>query len=200
MNVADVVIIVVLLIGLFSGIGRGFVRGLMGLVALVVGIMIASGNYQRLADSVLSFVPGERWPEILSFVVIFLVVVLLVGLIGRIISKALRKASLGWLDRLAGAILGVVVASVILGVILLLAAMGGLEDQRILVESRMAPRVIGVTDVAVSLLPADAREKIEEHYGKLRSRWEAARQERARLVGQPAHPPEKEDRSGEPSI
>jgi membrane protein required for colicin V production len=189
MNVTDVVIIVVLLIGFFSGIGRGFVRGLMGLVALVAGIMIASGNYQRLADSVLSFMPGENGPEILSFVVIFLVVVLLVGLIGRIISKALKQASLGWLDRLAGAILGIVIASVVLSVILLVAAMGGLDDQKLLVESRMAPRVIGVTDVVVSILPEDVRLRIDEHYGRLRSQWEAVRRERARLVESPAFPP-----------
>jgi membrane protein required for colicin V production len=185
MNVTDIVIIVVLLIGFFSGIGRGFVRALMGLVALVVGIMIASGNYQRLADSVLSFMPGEHGAEILSFVVIFLVVVLLVGLIGRIVSRALKQASLGWLDRLAGAILGVVVASVVLSVILLIASMAGLEDQKLLVESRMAPRVIGVTDVVVSILPEDVRLRIDEQYGKLRSQWEAMRRERARLVEEP---------------
>ncbi len=186
MNVTDVVIIVILLIGFFSGIGRGFVRGLLGLVALVAGIMIASGNYQRLADSVLSFMPGDKGPEILSFVVIFLIVVLLVGLLGRIISRALRHVSLGWLDHLAGAILGVVVASVIVSVLLLVAAMAGLEDQRLLVESRMAPRVIGVTDVVVSVLPADVRERIEEHYGKLRLQWQTVKQERARLVETPA--------------
>lgn len=182
MNVTDVVIIVVLLIGFFSGIGRGFVRGLMGLVALVVGIMVASGTYQRLAGSALSFIPGDKGPEIVSFAVIFLVVVLLVGLIGRIISRALRQVSLGWLDRLAGAILGIVVASVILSVILLVAAMADLEDQKLLAESRMAPRVIGVTDVVVSIFPADVRLRIEEHYGKLRSKWESVKRERARLV------------------
>lgn len=182
MNVTDVVIIVVLLIGFFSGIGRGFIRGILGLVALVVGIMIASGNYQRLADTALTFIPGENWPEILSFVVIFLVVVLLVGLVGRIISRALRSASLGWLDRLAGAILGLIVASVVLSVLLLLAAMAGLEDQKLLAESRMAPRVIGVTDVVVSILPEDARMRIEAQYGKLKAKWESAEEERATLV------------------
>lgn len=196
MNVTDVVIIVILLIGFFSGIGRGFVRGLLGLIALVVGIMIASGNYQRLADSVLSFMPGHKGPEILGFVVIFLVVVLLVGLLGRIISRALRHVSLGWLDRLAGAILGVVVASVILSVILLVVAMAGLEDQKLLAESRMAPRVIGVTDVVVSILPADVRERIEEHYGKLRLQWQTVKQERARLVEAPTSgPPDLDERS-----
>jgi membrane protein required for colicin V production len=186
MNVTDIVIIVVLLIGFFSGIGRGFVRGILGLVALVVGIMIASGNYQRLSGVAFTFVPGENGPEILSFILIFLVVVLLVGLAGRLISRALRHASLGWLDRLAGAILGIVVASVILSVILLLAAMAGLEEQKLLAESRMAPRVIGVTDVVVSILPEDARARIEEHYSKLRAQWDAVRQERARLVEETA--------------
>jgi membrane protein required for colicin V production len=192
MNVTDVVIIVVLLIGLGSGLARGFVRGLLGLVALVAGIMIASGNYERLADAAFSFVPGDSGPEILGFVVIFLVVVLLVGLLARIISKALRHASLGWLDRLAGAVLGGVIAAVVLGVILLIAAMAGLEEQKLLTESRMAPRVIGVTDIVVSMLPKDVRRKIDSYYGKLRSQWETAKKERALLVFHP------EPLSGEP--
>lgn len=194
MNITDVVIIVILLIGFGSGIARGFVRGLLGLVALVAGIMIASGNYERLADSALSFMPGDSGPEVLSFVAIFLVVVLMVGLLARIVSRALKQASLGWLDRLAGAVLGAVIAAVVLGVILLVAAMAGLEEQELLAESRMAPRVIGVTDIVVSLLPQDVRRKIDAHYGKLRSQWESVKRERALLVVAPGDPFAEPDR------
>ncbi len=178
MNVADVAIWILLVIGFVSGLARGFVRGLMSLVGLFLGIVVAAGNCRRLADPLLSSVPGDRAPEIVAFVIIFVVVALLVGVVARIISKALKLAALGWLDRLAGAALGIIMASMVAGILLLLAVMGGLEGKRAFAESEMAPRVIGLTDVAVSLLPEEARDRIEDHYARLRKEWERAKLKR----------------------
>ena len=176
MNLADLVILIVLLIGFTAGLARGFVRGLLGMVGLVLGVMIAAGNYERLAALAPSFIPGERGAEILSFIVIFLVVIVLVGVVARIIAKALRLAALGWLDRLAGAALGVAMAAVVAGVLLLLAVMAGFEEEKLLVESSTAPRVLRVTDMVVGVLPSEARKSVEEHYAKLREQWDAARE------------------------
>ena len=176
MNLADLVILIILLIGFTAGLARGFVRGLMGLIGLVLGIMLAAGNYERLAELVPSFIPGERGAEIVSFVVIFLVVVFLVAIVARIFARGLRSAALGWLDRLVGAALGIVMSATVAGVFLLIAVMAGFEEEKLLVESAMAPRVLRVTDVVVSVLPAEARKSIEEYYGKLRTQWESARE------------------------
>ena len=175
MNLADLVILIILLIGFTAGLARGFVRGLLGMAGLVLGILLAAGNYERLAALAPSFIPGERGAEILSFIVIFLVVIVLVGIVARIIAKALRLAALGWLDRLMGAALGIAMAAVVAGVFILLAVMAGFEEEKLLVESRTAPRVLRVTDVVVSVLPSEARKGIEEYYAKLREQWDAAR-------------------------
>ncbi len=182
MNVADLVIIVLVVIGFFSGLVRGFVRGLLGLVGLFLGIMLAAGYHEWLAGGYLSFVPGQSAPEIISFVIIFLAVVIVVSIIAHIVAKALRLATLGWLDRLLGGVLGAGIATVVVGVVLLLAVMGGLQDRKALVESSMAPRVLGVTDVVVSVLPPEARAKVEEQYGKLRGEWDKARQRKENVV------------------
>ena len=178
MNLADLVILIILLIGFTAGLARGFVRGLMGLAGLVLGIMLAAGNHVRLAELIPFSIPGERSAEIVSFVVIFLVVIVLVGIVARIIAKALRLAALGWLDRLTGSALGIAIAASVTGVILLIAVMAGFEEERLLVESVMAPRVLRVTDVVVNVLPSEARKSIKEDYEKLREQWEAAREKR----------------------
>jgi len=174
MNFADVAIAIILIIGLFSGLAKGFVRGLFGLVALVLGIMIAAGTYERVSTGVLAFIPGDRAPEVLSFVLIFLVVVLAIGLLGRIISKALKLAALGWLDRLLGGLLGVGMASIVVGLLLLVAVMAGFQDQKMLKESRLAPSVLRLTDVIVTFVPEDARERFEKSYDDLRDGWDRA--------------------------
>ncbi len=185
MNVADLVIAVVLLIGLLSGLARGFVRCLLGLVALVVGILVAAGFHELVAETAFSFLPGDHAPKIVSFVVIFLVVVLLIGLVARIIAKTLKLATLGWLDGLLGAILGLATAAVVAGVLLLLLVMAGLGGHDFLVESRLAPRVLGVTDAIVQVLPADAREAVEEHYRTLRTKWDEEAARRGSRAGAP---------------
>jgi membrane protein required for colicin V production len=175
MNVADVVIAIILVIGVASGLSRGFIRGLFGLAALVLGVRIAAGSYDRVADSVLFFVPGDFGPEIVSFVLIFLLVLIAIGWLGRVIAKALKLAALGWLDRLAGGVLGFIMASVVIGIALLVAIMAGLERTSVLVESRLAPRMLRVTDAIVSVVPDEARGRFERGYEELRARWEASR-------------------------
>jgi membrane protein required for colicin V production len=187
---------VILLIGFFSGLVRGFVRGLLGLVGLFLGIMLAAAHYEWLASRFLSFLPGEQAPVIVSFVVIFLAVVILVGIIARIIAKAMRLATLGWLDRLLGGVLGVGIASVVIGVLLLLAVLAGLESSPMLVGSRSAPMALDVTDLVVRILPENARATVEEHYDKLRAEWDAARERRENLVLAPlGHERERQRRA-----
>jgi membrane protein required for colicin V production len=189
MNVADLIIVIIVVIGFFSGLVRGFVRGLLGLVGLYAGIMIAAGYHQQAAASIFSFMPGDRAPDIVSFVLIFLAVIILVGIIARLIAKALKLAALGWLDRVLGGVLGAGIASVVVGIVLLLAVMAGLEESPALVNSRMAPRVLGVTDLVVTILPPNARAVVNEQYGKLRAEWEGARQREENLVAAPEPPP-----------
>ncbi len=125
MNVIDIVIGVILVIGLLAGIRRGFIRSLFGLAALAVGIVAAGAGFAYAAKKVFVLLPGERVPEVVSFILIFLIVFGVIVLFGHLIAKALKMASLGWLDRLAGGLLGIIMASLWTGVFLLLAVIGG---------------------------------------------------------------------------
>jgi membrane protein required for colicin V production len=183
MNVVDILIVAVIVISVIRGLIRGFIRGLAGLAALIVGVVVAAQTYPWLADSAFFAIPGSHGPEIVGFIVAFLIVALLISWVGRLISKVVKLASLGWVDHLAGGGLGFVKGCIIVGVVLLLAVMAGLEDSRSLAESELAPVVFTVTDWIVAMIPEDARAKFESSYQKLRGRWERARREdRAELV------------------
>lgn len=178
MNWVDVVIVAILFIGLVKGLANGFVRGLFGLVALVLGIMLAAANYQQVAELALTRLPlGEEGQAIIAFLLVFVVVLILVGVVGRIISNALKLASLGWLDRLAGGVLGVFMSCLFVAVVLLVVVMAGFHTNGGVRRSQVAPVVISVMDGVVALAPEDVREKIEGQYVKLRLEWEKARKE-----------------------
>jgi membrane protein required for colicin V production len=171
MNATDVIIGVILILGLISGIARGFVRGLFGLAGLVLGVMIAAGNYEHAARTVLAFMPDERLRTILAFVAILLIVLVLFSLLGRLLSKAVHLAELGWMDRLAGAVLGLVTASILSGMLLILTVVGGVHGERFLVDSVLAPKVLAVTDAVVSIFPGVAQGRIEQARQELRREW-----------------------------
>jgi membrane protein required for colicin V production len=178
MNWVDIIILIILAIGFFKGLGNGFVRGLFGLAALVLGVMVAAANSGQVTELVFSRLQIDpQGQALLGFLLVFVVVLIVVSVIGRVISKALKLAALGWLDRLAGAVLGLVISCMFVGVLLLLVVMAGLETNNGVARSTVAPTVITVMDAVVAFAPDAAREKIDEHYVKLRLEWERARKE-----------------------
>jgi membrane protein required for colicin V production len=184
MNATDIIIGVILILGLISGIARGFVRGLFGLAGLVLGVMIAAGNYEHAARTVLAFMPDERLRTILAFVAILLIVLVLFSLLGRLLSKAVHLAELGWMDRLAGAVLGLLTASILSGMLLMMAVIGGVHGERFLVDSVLAPKVLAVTDAVVCIFPGVAQDRIERARDELRREWNHERGHGATIVVQ----------------
>jgi len=183
MNGVDLVILVILAIGFVSGLARGLVRTLFGLAALVLGIVAAAGSFGYVGASIFGFLPDERVGEIIAFILVFLIVFFIIAFIGRLVAKALKLAALGWVDRLAGGILGILIASIVAGTLLLLAVLGGFHKSPALAHSAMAPRVLSVTDAIVTLVPQNVRDGFEEEYRSLRGEWEEARRRaRTRLV------------------
>jgi membrane protein required for colicin V production len=197
MNAADLVIAIVLLVGFLIGLSRGFVRGLLGLAGLGLGIILAASFHEQVAETVFTFVPGEAASKIVAFVVIFLAIVILVGLVARLIAKAMKLSSLGWFDGLLGGLLGLAIAVIVSGVLLLLAVMAGLQEENFLIESRLAPKVLGGTDAIVGLLPDDTRQVIEEQYEELRTEWDRAAKRRRPSEGQTDEEARDEGATGE---
>ncbi len=162
MNWVDIIIVIVLAIGLGKGVANGFVRGIFGIAALVLGIVIAAANYQEVVNTLFSRLQiGADGRAILGFLLVFVVVLILVSVVGRIVTKALKLVSLGWMDRLGGGVLGLLMASLFTGVLLLLVAMAGLEANAGLARSVVAPMVIRVTDTVIVFAPDVAREMVE---------------------------------------
>ena len=185
MNWVDIIVVIILAIGLGKGLANGFVRGIFGIAALVLGIVIAAGNYEQVTEVLFSRLQiGAQGQAILGFMLVFVIVLILVSVVGRIIAKALKLASLGWLDRLAGGILGLVMACLFTGVLLLLVVMAGLQSNTGVARSVVAPTIIGVMDTIVAYAPDVTRDMIDEHYIKLRLEWEKARREAPREEGE----------------
>ncbi|MCX6287818.1 MAG: CvpA family protein [Bacteroidetes bacterium] len=119
MNFFDVLILGFLALFVINGFRKGFIISLASLAALILGIYLAihfSNYIQTLLQD--NFHPSKTWLPILSFSVTFLIVVILVLIVAKLMEKIIDVVGMGFLNKLAGALLGllkgVVLASIIL--------------------------------------------------------------------------------------
>ncbi len=107
MNALDLVIILLLIWGTFSGFRKGLLLELIGIVAFVVGIAVGLKLLQWSMDWLANHVDiHESMAPYVAFFVLFVLVVVAINLIGSIASKALHLTFLGVVDSLLGAVIG----------------------------------------------------------------------------------------------
>ncbi|MEO8766439.1 MAG: CvpA family protein [Ginsengibacter sp.] len=117
--VIDIAFFFTLVLAVFNGLRKGFVVGIFSLLAFIIGLAAA-----LKFSSVVALYLGEnvatasRWLPALSFFLVFIGVIILVGLGAKFIRKMIDLAMLGWLDRLGGMVLYVLIYTIIFSVML----------------------------------------------------------------------------------
>jgi membrane protein required for colicin V production len=118
MNWIDLFIIIVLAIALFRGFTDGFVKEVISLAALILGIWgaikFSAFTAAKLYDW---FDMTGQYVGIIAFMVTFGIIVVLIHFIGLIADKFVNAVSLGFLNRILGIVFGVFKNVLILSVI-----------------------------------------------------------------------------------
>jgi membrane protein required for colicin V production len=119
MNWLDIVLAIPMLWFLYRGFRNGLVIELASLAALILGIYVAL-HFSFYAEGWLTdnFEISDKYLYIISFALTFIIVALLVFLAGKIIHKLVGIIFLGFLNRLAGGLFGLLKAALVLSVIL----------------------------------------------------------------------------------
>ena len=119
MSFLDIILGVLLVWGLWKGLRNGLIIELASIVALIAGIYGAI-HFSYYAGDQLSLRIDweERYINLTAFIITFILIVLAVHLLAKLLTKVASFAMLGWLNRLAGGIFGVVKVAVILGALL----------------------------------------------------------------------------------
>ena len=115
----DIIVLVLCGIALFKGLRKGFVLAVFSLLSFVIGLAAAL----KLSALVAVYLGrninvAEKWLPFLAFILVFIVVILLVRLGARVIEKFLQLAMLGWLNKLCGVALYVILYLIILSIVL----------------------------------------------------------------------------------
>ncbi len=121
MNWIDFVLIGLLLVAIFIGSKRGLFSGLMGVAGLMAGVIFATDYVDWITAKFLSHMKVSTvMVAFMGFVVTMVLIYVCAKLLGYIFYKVASLKSLGNLDKVGGAIMGIFNGWIILGVILFL--------------------------------------------------------------------------------
>lgn len=121
MNYIDLVLGILLILAAIQGFRKGFIVELASLAALVLGIWGGIKFSDWTADFITNNTGFDsKYLSIIAFLVTFIAIVVLIHVLGKVIDNAVKAVALGFLNRLAGIIFGVLKAAVILSIFLLL--------------------------------------------------------------------------------
>jgi membrane protein required for colicin V production len=166
MNWLDFVFLVILLGAVIAGIVRGLVRQVIGLAAVIIGLILASLYYRGPAEIIGKVAHNRLLSHFLGFLLIFFCVLAAGGILGFLISK-IMKGPLALANRLLGGVFGLLEALLVCGVLVF--ALTVFDVARPALEtSRLAPVCVGLTRAAVHLIPQDLRDRFNRSYQEIR--------------------------------
>ena len=156
MNAADWLIIGALFVSVAIAISQGFFYEVISLAGTVLGYLLASWQYHRVADWIAPYVKNAWVGEIVGFLIIFVAVVVLAGLIARLVRWAMKEAGLSWFDRILGAGFGVLRGGLVVAVVSLVMTSFA-PGSKLLEGSQLAPYFLVVGRAAIWLAPSELR-------------------------------------------
>jgi membrane protein required for colicin V production len=118
----DAAFLMIMILAVYKGYTKGFIVGIFSFIAFVIGLAAAL-KLSVVASHYLETSSGmaHKWLPFISFAIVFIVVVLLVNIGARIIKKAISLVMLGWVDKLGGIILYIIIYTIIFSVLLFFA-------------------------------------------------------------------------------
>ena len=173
MALIDWLILVILLVSVLSAAKNGFFLEICSLAGALIGLVLASWNYQRLLPWITRWVHSLPAAEALSFLLIALGIMILAGLFGRVIRWSIHSIGLGWADRFLGAFFGFVKGFVLI-TIALFAVAAFFPQASWFRQSRLAPEFLSAAHRASIVAPHGLESRIRVGIGILRSsepRW-----------------------------
>ena len=171
-NWLDLALIALFIGSVIGGLMRGFSRTIVGFATSVVAVLASIWFYGAVAVFLRPYVAYPALANFAGFGIIFCVITITGAVISRILERAIKWAGLRWLDRLFGAGLGAIRASIIAAAIVLgLCAFARNPPPASVAQSRLAPYAIEVANLMKALAPKELRDGFDDSYEKAKKMW-----------------------------
>ncbi|MCJ7509887.1 MAG: CvpA family protein [Dehalococcoidia bacterium] len=162
MNWLDVAIVIAIVWFTFAAFRAGFIREVVAVIAVVVGVLAAGFYYDDLARDVLLFIDNDKAANVMAFLVLFGALALAGQLAAILLKHMASLLLLGQFDHLAGAAFGLLKGLILVEVFLILfttypyLGLGGAIR-----GSAIAPLFLDRGPILVNLLPGEFDRAVE---------------------------------------
>ena len=152
MNWVDIVIIIYLCLSVISGFMQGLIRTVLSIIGLIVGIILAAHFYKQLGDA-LTFISNKNVADVVAFIFILLVVMGIAALIAWFLRSLIKAIILGWVDKIGGAVLGLILGA--LSISAILAIIAKVSNSSLITDSKFAGFFLDKFPLILKFLPGD---------------------------------------------
>jgi membrane protein required for colicin V production len=152
MNGLDVVLLIFIGICGILGLMRGLFKTVLPLAGVAIGVVAAGHSYVWIANNI--FRSHGTTAYVIAFVAVVLIFLVAAMIVANVLHKLLKLVLLGWVDNLAGLLLGLVFACLVAGAILSLLLKYSVSVSTIS-DSAVASFVVDKFRLALALLPGD---------------------------------------------
>ena len=138
---------------------RGFLREAFAIIGLVAGVLLACWNYNALAAILVRWISTLYTAQIVAFLLIAAGVMILCGLVARMLRSGASVVGLGFLDRLLGAVFGLV-RGCLIGVACIMVFAVFVPETPWMENSQLAPYFLAGAHGVSFVVPHDLEQKI----------------------------------------
>lgn len=156
MNWVDAVIVGALVWFTFSAFQAGFIREIVTVVSVLLGIILAGLFYTDLAADIDVAIDSERASRTIAFLAIFLATAAAGQLAAMLLKETVEMLMLGVFDQLAGALFGFAKAVLLLEILLIVfVTYPSLGLKEAIQGSTFAPIFLEVVPFLLRVLPSE---------------------------------------------
>jgi membrane protein required for colicin V production len=161
-NWLDILLAAVILLAVVVGLVKGFIRELVGLIVIFVGIVVAARFYGPVASVVAKLIKNPVAAKFVGFLLLFLAVLIAGGILAGLIAR-MTKGSLGFANHLLGGAIGCLEGVLVAGAVVF-ALLAFPVNKSALMGSKLAPLVYQVTKTVVQFIPQELKDQIKSAY------------------------------------
>jgi len=166
-NWLDCILAAIVAASVITAVMKGFVRELISLGSVLVGLGVAAFGYPRAAGWFDDITKSHEIALGLGFLVLFVGTLIVGTLVGMVARKLIKTSGLEWFDRFLGGIFGLV-RGVLVDAILLMAFVAFAIKPEAVRQSVLAPYVTTGARAIALIMPGGLRAQFHLGFEKFR--------------------------------
>jgi len=156
MNPLDWLLAILLTYSIVRAAMRGFFQEAFALAGLILGFLFACWFYRSVALSLKGLITSTQLAQLVAFLLILAITMVLATLLGKILRRTVSVVGLGFMDRLGGALFGLL-RGALLAVALVLAITAFLPTAPWIQTSKLTPYFLRAAHAVSFVMPTDLR-------------------------------------------